>query len=286
MRSKYLLIVFVLLALAFGVGRLSAAPGTLDSPAPPGSTSSYSLADVYNRLDSGAAGAQSTFTEPSSGPMVGTGHTLNEIMAIAPEVDATHGASQPHVLEGKPFWGLTSGQWGLITGTAVVVPVPAPVPKTGQTASYATGDDGDLERGIAWPNPRFTDNGDGTVTDNLTGLTWLKNANCFGSKTWDQALSDANTLDSGECGLGDGSVEGDWRLPNVRELHSLVDYGRYTPALPAGHPFTGVQSSGYWSSTTLTYVTSDAWTVGIGVGTVYSNPKGSGPYVWPVRGEQ
>ncbi|NIO68243.1 MAG: DUF1566 domain-containing protein, partial [Anaerolineae bacterium] len=55
---------------------------------------------------------------------------------------------------------------------------------------------------------------------------------------------------SGECGLGDGSSEGDWRLPNVRELQSLIDYGRQTPALPSGHPFTGVQSSLYWSSTT------------------------------------
>ncbi|UCE55232.1 MAG: hypothetical protein JSV31_07260 [Desulfobacterales bacterium] len=54
----------------------------------------------------------------------------------------------------------------------------APVAKTGQTDSYADCDDGDLEKGIVWPVPRFTDNEDGTVTDNLTGLVWLKNANC------------------------------------------------------------------------------------------------------------
>ena len=54
----------------------------------------------------------------------------------------------------------------------------APVPKTGQTTSYANGDDGDLELGVASPNPRFTDNGDGKVTDNLTELIWLKNAKC------------------------------------------------------------------------------------------------------------
>jgi hypothetical protein len=49
---------------------------------------------------------------------------------------------------------------------------PAPVPKTGQTTSYAIGDDGDLERGVEKPplKDRFTDNGDGTVLDNLTGL--------------------------------------------------------------------------------------------------------------------
>ncbi len=56
----------------------------------------------------------------------------------------------------------------------------APVPKTGQTTSYATGDDGILQKGVVWPIPRFKDNNNGTVTDNLTGLIWLKNANCFG----------------------------------------------------------------------------------------------------------
>ena len=47
-----------------------------------------------------------------------------------------------------------------------------------------TGSDGDLQKGVAWPNPRFTDNANGTVTDNLTGLIWLKNANCFGRPVW------------------------------------------------------------------------------------------------------
>ena len=70
---------------------------------------------------------------------------------------------------------LTAGHWGQ-AGTYNIYP--AMVPKTGQTTGYATGDDGALQKGVAWPNPRFTDNGDGTVTDNLTGLIWLKNANC------------------------------------------------------------------------------------------------------------
>ena len=50
--------------------------------------------------------------------------------------------------------------------------------------------------------------GKGTVTDNLTRLIWLKNANAFGVRTWEQALSDANTLASGSAGLTDGSVAG------------------------------------------------------------------------------
>ena len=56
----------------------------------------------------------------------------------------------------------------------------APVPKTGQTTSYGAGDDGALQKGVAWPTHRFIDNLNGTVTDKLTGLVWMKNANAFG----------------------------------------------------------------------------------------------------------
>ncbi|MGC2063762.1 MAG: DUF1566 domain-containing protein, partial [Thermodesulfovibrionales bacterium] len=57
-----------------------------------------------------------------------------------------------------------------------------------------TGQDADLKPGVPWPNPRFTNNGNGTVTDNLTGLIWLKNASCFGQQAWDIALVSSNTL--------------------------------------------------------------------------------------------
>jgi len=119
---------------------------------------------------------------------------------------------------------------------------PANIWKTGQTVSYRTGDDGDLERGVAWPNPRFIDQGDGTVRDNLTGLIWLKEADCFGMPPWGQALSFANGLASGQCWLSDGSHAGDWRLPNREELESLIDFSQHDPALPAGHPFSNVRS--------------------------------------------
>ncbi len=51
--------------------------------------------------------------------------------------------------------------------------------KTGQTESLAMGDDGYIQAGIEWPSPRFTDNGDGTLTDDLTGLMWLKDGGCI-----------------------------------------------------------------------------------------------------------
>ena len=115
----------------------------------------------------------------------------------------------------------------------------AHVPKTGQTQSFATGDDGDLERGVALPTPRFTDNTNGTITDNLTGLIWLKNANCpNATRTWATALTDvaslnsAGTMNSNACGdtSNAGSHQTDWRLPNIGELHSLVDFAFSNPA--------------------------------------------------------
>ena len=173
----------------------------------------------------------------------------------------------------------------------------APVAKTGQTICYDTngdiigcadtGQDGEYQYGTPWPVPRFTDNTDGTVTDNLTGLIWLKDANRFGPRNWAEALSDCNNLAHDGVNLTDGSSAGDWRLPNIRELHSLIDFSNYDPALPSGHPFTGVQStdSYYWSSTTPAYHSVHAWYVIIYNGSVGNHTKGTNnDYVWPVRG--
>ena len=164
----------------------------------------------------------------------------------------------------------------------------APVPKTGQTDSSTTGDDGDLQKGVASPTPRFTDNKNGTVTDKLSGLIWLKDANCFVvKKNWDEALTAAATVANGTCGLTDGSKPGDWRLPNVRELQSLIDYGRAGPALPDNYPFTNVQPYFYWSSTTHPDLTlALAWDVFIGGNGMADGFEKANPddYVWCVRG--
>lgn len=160
----------------------------------------------------------------------------------------------------------------------------APVAKTGQEISYGTGDDGDLQKGVTWPIPRFTDNSDGTVTDNLTGLIWLKNANCDGLKTWADALTFCNNLADGGCGLSDGSIAGDWRLPNFKEIHTLVDFSSYNPALPNGHPFVNVQSDYYWSSTTFSDNSAVAWRMTMISGGVDGPAKSASGYLWPVRG--
>jgi hypothetical protein len=234
------------------------------------------LEQIYDRINNGATATKmTTFTEPGSGPTAGTMHTLDEIYDL--------------------------------------VGLRAPVPRTGQTPTVPlnpapAGFDGALQKGVAWPNPRFTDNNNnGTVTDNLTGLIWLKDANCkdtvgginksTGLLTWANALTWSNNLAGGSCGLADGSTAGQWRLPNVREMQSLVDYGLSNPALcntggsgkwTEGAPFIGVPSAGtYWSSSTLVSNTDYVWTVFLGMGNVsYGYKADPTYYVWPVRGGQ
>jgi hypothetical protein len=103
-------------------------------------------------------------------------------------------------------------KWGVVLMVAVVAWVGgstppagaqrARVPQTGQTTSYAPGDDGDIQAGVEWPTPRFKDMRDGTVKDNLTGLLWLQDVDCGGNNDpWLDALTFANTLASGLCGL-------------------------------------------------------------------------------------
>ena len=195
-------------------------------------------------------------------------------------------AAAADILLGKTAW---------VTGAEVAgiwILYPFPVGKTGQTSSSQTGDDGDWHKGVAPPEPRFIDNLNGTVTDNATGLIWLKNASCFGgdsgAQNWAPALTSANTLASGACGLTDGSTAGQWRLPNVKELQSLFDYSRLNPALPSGHPFSGVKNTSYWTSTPYEgdpgrlYV----WLVNLSSGGSGYYPPGFAMCVWPVRGGQ
>jgi len=199
-------------------------------------------------------------------------------------------AAASDILSGKKAWVDGSE----VTGVANTGATTNIVPKTGDTYNdlCCTGEDGETQYGIewvkapsigtpgaytiySWTGVRFTDNGDGTVTDNLTGLMWTQNANIWGTLDWNSAIDSCNSY----------SLAGydDWRLPNINELHSLIDLTRSFPALPTGHPFAGVQAPYYWSSTTRDGL-STAWLVSMNMGSVYSTPKQFTLYVWPVRG--
>lgn len=138
---------------------------------------------------------------------------------------------------------------------------------------------------------RFIDNKNGTVTDTLTKLIWLKNLNCFGKLNWRGAAMAAKGLKDGDCGpnpalvLADGSRVGDWRLPTMNELCTMIDFSRRDPALPKGHVFSNVPSGYHWSATTLDHHSETAWIVYFESGTTcYENIKNRAGHLWPVRG--
>jgi hypothetical protein len=144
---------------------------------------------------------------------------------------------------------------------------------------------------IGVPATRFTNNGNGTQTDNLTGLVWLMDRTCFSSpQFWESALSAAKTLASGSCSLTDGSVAGDWRLPNIDELVSVPT--NWTGASPAAwlntQGFINGQADYYWSSSTITTTIDKryAWIVQLGGAYLGNGYKAYGYYVWPVRAGQ
>ena len=140
------------------------------------------------------------------------------------------------------------------------------------------------------PDPRFIDNQNGTLTDNLTGLTWLKNTQCFGLMDWESANLAAKSLKDGDCGpdpaliLSDGSSAGDWRLPTMSELCTLIDFSRRDPALPGGHMFSAVPPGYHWSATTLDYHSGMAWIVYFESGTTcYEGVTNQAGHILPVR---
>ena len=180
----------------------------------------------------------------------------------------------------------------------------APVAQTGQVLSYDANtpprDDGALQKGVELPTPRYANKGNGTIKDRLTGLIWLKNANCPGvSRQWQQALNDIvslnttgkmNNIDCGDTSGKKGSHRKDWRLPNIRELHSLVDFAFTGPAISnaagtgqgsSNDPFSNFGGP-YWSSTTVVN-SSFAWLVFFGHGIVDGNDKSSLNFVLAVR---
>jgi len=138
------------------------------------------------------------------------------------------------------------------------------LPATNQTVCYDTAgvvinctgtrQDGALRMGASWPTVRFSNNGDGTFIDNLTGLVWLSDNTCLLIATYNtflKALDAVANLADGQCGLTDGSVKGAWRMPNVNEAYSLFDTSK--KAIAAGTPFKLGSGYNYSVVTSTTY---------------------------------
>ncbi len=159
--------------------------------------------------------------------------------------------------------------------------------KTGQTWSRYYGDDATYQKGVPPPGSRFTDNGDGTVTDNLTGLMWVKDPSELGGSwgypgspnqmNWYDALNNCENLEY--------AGYSDWRLPNILELESLVNFGVYGIVIDTYY-FPNAQPSGYWSSTLFEQYDYYVWLIYFSDGyrTNYPRDYSYYYYVRPVRG--
>jgi hypothetical protein len=128
-------------------------------------------------------------------------------------------------------------------------------------------------RGIQSPAPAFIDNLNGTVTDNTTGLTWQQEDQSL--MLWNSALSYCEGLSLG------GHT--DWRLPNVKEIESLTDDTRISPAIDSIY-FPNYYWGGHRTSTTVSTETGFSWGVVFNYGGIGMNDKSGNTYVRCVRG--
>jgi hypothetical protein len=268
--------------------------GSLDPSDAPGPTM-HTLEEIYQKVQNLAPQTLQTFSDATAVVQAGyyaptnltqadadfsstnirAGVILFGVAGDSNVVNTSSGdATTNDILIGKKAWA----DGTLVTGSRY----PTAVLKTGQTNSYVANDDGAYQKGVALPGLRFTVgvSGDATncVTDNLTGLIWAQNANMGGLMTWAAAITYCEGLNYGG--------QTDWRLPNVYEMQSLIDIGRYGPALPLGHPFSGVSAAYYWASSTYMNNSNQAWVVHVQHGYMASDTKTLTHYVWPVRSGQ
>lgn len=281
-------------------GSLATCQGTLATAQAGTATAGQVLT---GRTFTSAAGIGATGTMPNVGAATITPGTASQAIAagyhdgsgsVAGDADLVAG----NIKSGTSIFG--------VTGTMVEGPtITNGLLKTGQTTSYGTGSDGAVQAGTA---QSFTDNGNGTVTDNRTGLMWEKKSDDGGihdkdtAYRWGQNASPYSmngtmvttflaALNTAPCFAG----YCDWRIPNGKELFSLANWEVFNPATfsafntscTAGCTVTAcscTNSSIYWSSSTYRTFPDAAWSVDFTYGNVVSDAKTFNYFVRAVRG--
>jgi len=188
-------------------------------------------------------------------------------------------AEAADVANGKTFYA--TNPYSLLTGTAAGTS--SELPKTGQTNIVYAGDDGTYQAGSA-VTPRFTDNADGTITDNATSLMWVKDGTGAGangglSNGWEAQIDFIEALTFADFS--------DWRMPNLKELISIVDYGQTSPAINTTYFTNTSLNDDYWTSTedkTFLPIDEIAFAVSFIGGRANGRAITDNLYIRPVRG--
>ena len=153
------------------------------------------------------------------------------------------------------------------------------LPKSGQVESFISQDDGFIRAGQQWPDERFTQDGE-TMIDNLTNLRWLKDGICAsggpgGIKYANISIQIANfnAAPSDYCPNFEEAHKGDWRLPTIVELMSLMHVAPNVATKECGEwlIFEGFSNivNEYWTSTLDAKDTNYAWYLNTNYGIPY-----------------
>jgi hypothetical protein len=239
-----------------------------------------SLGDINGQTDSSSLIAQG-FTNALGSKWTSTTYPDDPISAfvVVPSMTGTYWDKKSIKYDVWPVRGGTGGSNRSRTGQITCYNATGAI-----VDCIGTGQDGNLQNGVEWPYPRFTDNRDLTVIDKLTGLIWAKDSNPVVAKNWQDVLDYVK-------GLNSSSYQGhnDWRLPNQNEILSLVNNGQTRFDLWLGtQGFSNVAPANYWTSDTYAINTSRAWVVNVcyGGNTFDSDKATTSNFVWPVRGGQ
>jgi len=138
------------------------------------------------------------------------------------------------------------------------------------------------------PDSRFIVHDDGTVTDNTTGLTWMR---CSLGQKWDgktcrEAATSLSWADGLRAAAGyEFAGHADWRLPNKNELESIVESRCFSPAINTS-VFPGTPPAFFWSSSPYAGLANGAWSVDFGYGAVTASVKNGSIHVRLLRDEE